>query len=280
MSEKSELDEKEAARITEIWHTYLTTGDMPDSLSAPWFSKKQLRPLYLHLPAEPRCHTCYYPFSGIGGSIMRRVFGIKPSKLNPHVCNLCDNFLEQHPGGAEVQITILFADVRGSTQLAEKMAPAAFGDLMKRYFDIVTKVVYESGALVEKIAGDAVTAFFTEGFSRSNPAGDAIQTGQEILKATGHGSPEGPWIPVGVGIHTGLAYVGSVRSDSGGSDIGVLGDTANTGARLSSLARAGEVLVSQAAAEAAGLDRAGIEMRKLALKGRTEPVEAWVLHSQ
>jgi adenylate cyclase len=277
MAEESELDEKEAARIADVWHTYLTTGDVPDTLQAPWFTKKRLRPLYLRLPAEPRCRTCYYPFSGIGGSIVRTMFGIKPSKLNPHLCNLCDNFLEQHPGGTEAEITILFADVRGSTELAEKMTPAVFSKLIIRYFDVVTKVLYESGALVEKIAGDAVSAFFTEGFSRSNPAKDSIETGREILKATGHQRAEGPWIPVGVGIHTGLAYVGSVRSDSGGSDVGVLGDTANTGARLSSLAGAGEILVSQATAEAAGLERSGIEIRKLELKGRNEPVEAWVL---
>jgi adenylate cyclase len=277
MEKKPETNEKEAAHISDVWHTYLTTGDVPDFLKAPWFSSKRLRPLYLHLPAEPRCRTCFYPFSGIGGGIMRSLFGVKPSKLNPHICNLCDKFLENHPGGTEVEVTILFADVRGSTKLAENMTPGEFSKLMKRFFDTVTKVLYESGALVEKIAGDAVTAFFTEGFSRSSPAKDAIETGRQILKATGHHSPEGPWIPVGIGIHTGLAYVGSVRSDSGGSDIGVLGDTANTGARLSSLARAGEVLVSQAAAAAAGLEPSGIEIRNLELKGRSEPVEAWVL---
>lgn len=268
---------KEDEIIADIWRTYLTTGDVPDFLNAPWFSSKRLRPLYLRLPAEPRCRICYYPFEGIGGSIMRRVFGIHPSKLNPHICNLCDKFLEEHPGGTEVEVTILFADVRGSTKMAEVMRPAEFSELINRFYHSVTRVLYKNGALVEKVAGDAVTAFFTDGFSRVNQAKDAISTGHEILRATGHHLPEGPWIPVGIGIHTGIAYVGSVRSDSGSSDVAVLGDTANTGARLSSLAGVGEILVSSATANAAGLKTSGIEIRHLELKGRREPVETWVL---
>jgi adenylate cyclase len=268
---------KEDEIIADIWRTYLTTGDVPDFLNAPWFSSKRLRPLYLRLPAEPRCRTCYYPFEGIGGSIMRRVFDIHPSKLNPHICNLCDKFLEEHPGGTEVEVTILFADVRGSTKMAEVMRPAEFSELINRFYHSVTRVLYKSGALVEKVAGDAVTAFFTDGFSRVNQAKDAISTGHEILRATGHHLPEGPWIPVGIGIHTGIAYVGSVRSDSGSRDVAVLGDTANTGARLSSLAGVGEILVSSATANAAGLETSGIEIRHLELKGRRQPVEAWVL---
>jgi adenylate cyclase len=268
---------KEEKLIADVWRSYLNTGDVPDFLNAPWFSSKRLRPLYLRLPAEPRCRTCYYPFEGIGGSIMRRVFGIHPSKLNPHICNLCDKFLEAHSGGTEVEVTILFADVRGSTKMAEMMKPAEFSELIKRFYQAVTRVLYESGALVEKVAGDAVTAFFTDGFSRTNPAEDAVTTGREILKATGHHLPDGPWIPVGIGIHSGIAYVGSVRSGSGANDIAVLGDTANTGARLSSLAGVGEILVSQATAASAGLNPSGIEVRHLELKGRREPVEAWVL---
>jgi adenylate cyclase len=272
-----EKQSKEDERIADVWRTYLNTGEIPDTLNAPWFTSKRLRSLYFHLPAEPRCRTCYYPFEGIGGSIMRRFFGIKPSKLNPHICNLCDKFLEMHPGGTEVELTILFADVRGSTKMAEDMTPAEFSKLIKRFFDAVTKVLFERGALVEKVAGDAVTAFFTAGFSRSNPARDAIDTGREILKATEHHLTDGPWIPVGIGIHTGLAFVGSARSDSGGSDIAVLGDTANTGARLSSIAKAGEIIISQATAAAAGLDGAGVEVRHVELKGRREPVDVWVL---
>jgi adenylate cyclase len=263
--------------ITEVWRYYLTKGEVPDFLKAPWYTSKRLKSLYFHLPAEPRCRTCYYPFEGIGGSLMRRIFGIKPSKLNPHICNICDKFLEHHPGGTEIELTILFADVRGSTKMAETMSPGEFSKLINRFYQSATRVLFESGALVEKVAGDAVTAFFTEGFSRIDPAKDAIEAAHEIIKATGHHHADGPWIPVGIGIHSGIAYVGSLRSDSGAYDIGVLGDTANTGARLSGLAGVGEILVSEATAARAGINADGVEVRKLALKGRSEPIEAWVL---
>jgi adenylate cyclase len=277
MMSKSEKEYQAEDKIMEVWRYYLTNGEVPDFINAPWYTSKRLKSLFFHLPSEPRCRICYYPFEGFGGSLMRRIFGIKPSKLNPHICNLCDKFLEHHPGGTEVELTILFADVRGSTKIAERMRPTEFSNLINRFFKSATRVLFESGALVEKVGGDAVTAFFTDGFSRTNPAKDAIESGREILKATGHHLQDGPWIPVGIGIHTGLAYVGSVRSDSGASDIAVLGDTANTGARLSSVAGVGEILVSETTAAAAGLEAAKVEVRQLELKGRQEPIEAWVL---
>ena len=276
------IDEEKISsdKISKIWHTYMTTGDMPDFLHAPWYSSKRLRPFYLHLPAEPRCRICFYPFKGLGGKIMRRVFGITPSKLNPHLCNQCEQFLEAYPGGAEIDLTILFADVRGSTRLAEEMSPTEFSRLINRFYNVTAKVLFDSGAMVEKLIGDAVTAFYTPGFGGYDHARIAIDAARSILKATGHQLPSGAWIPVGIGIHSGKAYVGSVGSESGVNDIVVLGDTANTGARLASLAKPGEILVSRDAASQAGLDVAGVETRHLQLKGRSEPVEAWVLEAR
>jgi adenylate cyclase len=262
--------------VRDVWHAYLTTGDMPDYVKKPWWAKKRFRQWFNHLPSNPRCQYCYYPFEGVGGTIMRSVFGVLPSKLNPHLCNLCDRFVERFEGGTEAEITILFADIRGSTNLAEKMNPTEYGRLINRFYNITTSILFNHNALVEKIAGDAITAFFTPGFTK-NHAKTAVETAHEIMKATGHQSPSGPWIPLGIGIHTGTAYVGTVRSDSGAGDIAVLGDTANTGARLSALAGVGEIYVSQVTALAAGLKDDSAKVRKLNLKGRSEPVETWII---
>jgi adenylate cyclase len=97
------------------------------------------------------------------------------------------------------------------------------------------------------------------------------------MHETGHHNPDGPWIPVGIGIHSGLAYVGAVISDQKSTDIAVLGDTPNIGARLAAQAGPGEIHISQAAATAAGLDSSGIEIRRQSLKGRIEPIDVWVL---
>ena len=98
------------------------------------------------------------------------------------------------------------------------------------------------------------------------------------MKALGYGGPSKPWMPVGMGINTGVAYVGSVNADSGITDISMLGDAVNTTARLTSLAGPGEILVSETTRAAAGLKPDGIESRDLTLKGKQRTVKAWVLN--
>ncbi len=200
-----------------------------------------------------------------------------PSKLNPQLCNECEMFAERFKGGAEVEVSILFADVRGSTPLAEKMNPMEFSSLINRFYHAATKVLFDSNAMVEKLIGDAVTGFYTTGISGHDHARRAVAAAREILQVTGHHAAGGPWIPVGVGVHTGQAYVGTVNADAGVSDIAVLGDTANIGARLAALAGPGEILVSQATAQAAGVDLSGATIRRQNVKGRSEPVDVWVL---
>lgn len=96
-----------------------------------------------------------------------------------------------------------------------------------------------------------------------------------ILAATGH-ADGAPWIPIGVGVHTGVAFVGSVGSESH-VDLTALGDTANIAARLASMAGSGEVLVTVEAADAAELEARGLERRDLALKGRSGPTSVRVI---
>ena len=272
-------DEKNlsADQISEAWYVYLTTGGPPDYAVVPWYHRRRMRSLYRHLPANPRCRLCHAPFHGIGGIVMDHVFGMEPSRLNPQICNVCEEFANRYQGGTELELSILFADVRGSTSLAENMNATDFSRLINRFYNAATKVLYGHGGLVEKLIGDAVTGFFTQAFGGPNHAKAAVETAREIIEATGHHDPDGPWIPVGIGVHTGLAYVGTVNSEGGAADIVVLGDTANTGARLASLAQTGEICISQAAAQAAGISRDGVSIKHEQVKGRAEPVEVWVL---
>ena len=84
-------------------------------------------------------------------------------------------------------------------------------------------------------------------------------------------------MPVGVGVHTGTAFVGSIGS-AGVSDITALGDDVNLTARLASIATTGEILITEAARGAAGLATDGLEPSRLDLKGRREPVDVWRMH--
>ncbi len=124
--------------------------------------------------------------------------------------------------------------------------------------------------------GDEVAGLYAPGIAGKDHARIAIEAAQAILRASGHGDPDGPWIPVGAGVHTGIAFVGSVSSE-GITDITALGDSVNTAARLASQARAGEVVVSDDSARAAGLSTDGLTALHLQLKGRAEPVDTWVI---
>ncbi|PZC48167.1 MAG: adenylate cyclase [Chloroflexi bacterium] len=193
------------------------------------------------------------------------------------MCDRCDKYAEQHQGGAEVELSLLFADVRGSTTIAESMSPKDFSRLIDRFYNAASKVLIQTDALIDKIIGDQVAGMYVPGLVQQEHAKRAIQAAMDLLRATGHEDPAGPWVPMGAGVHTGVAWVGAVGSKEGSHDITVLGDTPNTAARLSSSAATGEILVSEPAAAAAELPTDGLEKRSLDLKGKTEPVSVYVL---
>jgi len=230
------------------------------------------RSLFKLIPAESRCKLCNAPFHGVGGTLMSMIGRGQFSK-NPHFCEAC---LAEPVEGVEIEITMLFADVRGSTTLAEKMSAADFSQLMNRFYDVATHVLINSNAIVDKFVGDEAIGLYIPGFAGSDHARQAVYAAQELLRVTGHNKGGNPWLPVGAGVHTGTAYVGLVGSEGGIGDLTALGDAMNITARLASLASSGEVLVSESAYHAAALDT-NAEMRRLELKGRSEPVNVYVL---
>lgn len=226
------------------------------------------------IPSDPRCKLCDTPF-GPPGHLMRFV-GFGPSRLNRRICRGCIHALEKRPGGAEIEISLLFADVRGSTGLAEHTSAEEFARLMGRFYGTAAEVVDRRNGIVDKFVGDQVVALFIPGFAGVDHAADAIEAARELLTKTGHGDAE-PWLPIGAGVHTGVAYVGTIGQGDA-VDFTALGDSVNTAARLASSAGIGEILVSSAAATAAALSLDRLEVRSLDLRGRAESVEVWVLH--
>jgi adenylate cyclase len=255
--------------IEATWRNYLSSGTSEE--------ERRQRRLFRILPGSPRCRFCYAPFSGFGGGVVRAFYGKRPSMLNPTMCNVCDEFAREHPGGAEIELSLLFADVRGSTALAERLSPGEFAKTVNRFYDAATRVMVNTDALIDKIIGDQVAGMYVPGVTGPGHALRAIEAAQQVLRATGHGGSDEPWVPVGVGVHTGTAFVGSVHSSEGTADITVLGDAPNTAARLSGAAGVGEILVTEATAEAAQLVCDGLEKRTLSLKGKERPVTVYVL---
>jgi adenylate cyclase len=226
------------------------------------------------LPSNPRCKVCNAPFKGVGGAVMKLI-GREPFEKNPKFCKRCLTITEHI--GVEIEISMLFADVRGSTSLAETMSPSRFTEQMNRFFDSAMTVLVHSDAWVDRLVGDEVVALYIPGFAGEDHAHHAVEAARQLLVTTGHANKDGPWMPIGVGVHTGVAYVGLVGSDGGVSDLTAMGDAMNVTARLTSLASSGEAIISQAAFDAARLQEGGYERRRLALKGRTEPVDVRVL---
>ena len=117
--------------VEEQWYKMLTESETVNH---------RLYHLYGMLPSDPRCKLCAAPFKGIGGFLMR-LLGRDQSKYNPRFCIPCETF--EHPGGAEIVLTMLFADVRGSTTMAEQMSALEFSRLINRFYTVATHILIQ-----------------------------------------------------------------------------------------------------------------------------------------
>jgi adenylate cyclase len=251
--------------LEEEWYRMLTEGEPIN---------RHLYHVYGWLPSDPRCKICAAPFRGLGGLLMR-VLGRDQSRYNPRFCEKCKVF--EHPGGAEVPLTMLFADVRNSTKLAEQMSAREFSRLMSRFYTVASHVLIQSDAMVDRLLGDEAIGLFIPGFTGPDHPRKAIEAAQELLRLIGQEDASGPWLPVGIGVHTGPAYVGIVGTEQSTMDFTALGDNVNIAARLASQAAPGEILISEAAYSAAGMDLENLERRQMELKGKNERIGVHVL---
>jgi adenylate cyclase len=248
-----------------MWHDWFMT----DAFAV----EKKLHRFFNVLPHEPRCKICHAPFEGIGARMVGVFYGRRQSNLNPHFCNICEDFAQKFPGGAEVEMSMLFVDVRGSTALSEKMSPIEFQKLINRFFVGASKAITEEDGLVEKLAGDAVAAFWGAGFAGQDYVAKTVRAARSIMKLMDKQN-----IPVGIGIHFGVAYFGAMGSSEGLVNISAIGDEVNTAARLASKAAAGEIILSEISLAKAGIDGSDLESRHLELKGISEPMSVRVMH--
>lgn len=246
----------------ELWHTVFALGH-------PDLSKQQN--FHAKLPTDPRCRMCNAPFAGIGGFFMR-FRGKKASSRNKHYCNACDGFLEAFPGGAEVELSLVFADIRHSTAFAEAAGPKAASDRVNRFLDAASKDITDNDGFIMAFYGDCIVAVWPPGFSGPDHAQKALAAARAVsAQARGGDEP----IPVGVGVHTGEVYIGTVQAAKGlFRDVSIFGVEVNKTARLASEAGAGDAISSAACLAKAG--QSG-EMTSYTLKGISEPVEAAIL---
>lgn len=253
--------------LNAFWQQMLT-GEHPSLRRG----RKMMR--VLSPTASDRCRLCCVGFDGFTAPALR-LAGFRPWRRNPHFCEQCEAVLAKERGGAEIEIAMLYADVRGSTQLAAAMGPTEFAALMQRFFQLAMKVFTKTDAVVDKMVGDEVIGIYLPGFTGSDYRQRVVAAGLELLRATGHGEGAGPWLSIGVGVHAGKTFVGSIGVEGGNYQFAALGDPMNFCARLVAAAKGGEMIISEAVwSDVSGSIAA--EPCSLELKGYAEPVRAYV----
>jgi len=215
---------------------------------------------------------CGVPFAGVGGRVAKLV-GYKRWNKNPTLCNLCFNGLPD--GGIETDVAIMFADFRGSTAMAERLEPSAFAEILNRFYRVAIEVLAPHRAIIDKMIGDEVMAFFTAMGSNTYRAA-AVEAAVDLMERFPEVLPEEDIPRLGIGVHAGPAFVGKV-GDSEVKDFTALGDTINTAARLQAKAAAGEIVLSDEIFSAVAPNYPNAERRVLQLKGKEAPIEARVL---
>jgi adenylate cyclase len=227
------------------------------------------RHMFRYLPSAPRCKVCNNPFGGMAGRVFAAA-GFRPSRKNPNLCSRCCDALPA--GGAEVDIAVLFADVRGSTALGERSGIADFAALLNRFYAVATRTLLRHDAVIDKLIGDEVMAFFVQGISGPSYRQRAVMAGIDLLRAVGYGTGEAPWLQLGVAVNAGVAYVGNVGEAV--VDFTALGDPVNVAARMQQHASGGELLVAHGVADQL---MARAPRRTLTLRGHEQPIETFVL---
>lgn len=227
----------------------------------------------LLLPSNPRCRGCLRPFAGFGGRLLR-LSGYRPSRMNPNWCNSCYDRLPI--GGVEVDTGILFVDIRGYTAMAASETPEETAARVNRFYGMATNILWHHDAFISKFVGDEVMALF-----QTNWAGDGLfhkiaSSAEELLRGAGYGSPEGAWLPIGIGVDYGLAFVGNVGAGET-KDWTAIGDVVNTAARLQAEAKPGQIVMSERMYREIQKRFPGAIAVTLSLKGKSEPVPARVI---
>jgi adenylate cyclase len=253
-----------------LWHDLL-------SGEGPTVHFQRIRKVFGHLPSAPHCKMCEAPLTGPGQAVLGH-FGFKPWPKSPRFCQSCRGTLRNlGVGGIEIEISVLFADVRDSTTLAEHMSPTEFTGLLSRFYDVADKAIADHDGILDKHLGDGVLGLFIPMTARQQHAAKALGAARQLLAATSDRGKR--WAPVGAGIVTGIAYVGVTATSDEPDDLTALGDVVNTASRLAGAAAAGEILASPQTIAEAGIDAAPLERRTLELKGKEEPFEALLIRA-
>jgi class 3 adenylate cyclase len=177
------------------------------------------------------------------------------------------------------EATIMFADLQGFTKYSERTSPARVAAMLNGYFGRLVPRLEQQGGVVHQIIGDAVMVIFNQHGDQSDHATRAARTALAFQAAAGEIAADHPdWPRFRAGVNTGEVLSGLVGGASGHRKHGVVGDTVNLAARLEAAAPVGKVVVGSETASAMPPGAVLERLPPLRVKGKDEPVEAFVLH--
>lgn len=200
--------------------------------------------------------------------------------LSPQIAQqVIEGRVEIKKGGEARQTTVLFSDIRGFTSMSESESPQIIVDMLNEYFELMVEVVFKYEGTLDKFVGDEIMALFGAPVSHGDDPVRAVRAALEMMYVleqlngirVQRGEPE---IKIGIGLNTGEVVAGYLGS-SKALEYTVIGDTVNTGARLCSLAKAGEVIISHHTRELLGDGFECIELPPTSVKGKALPLKIY-----
>ena len=239
------------------WHALLIDGYEP---------LKKAQRVFRRFPRDPRCKLCQNPFGGVGGRMFGMI-GRKPSRKNPNLCQYCFDHLPN--GGMEIDVAVVFADVRSSTALGEKSTATEFASKLNEFYATATQVLIAHDGLVDKLIGDEVMGLFISGLTGPEYRREAALAALDLAK-----SVDG--LPLGVAANAQADNISNVGSGAV-RDFTALGDAVNVGARLQSHASPGEVVLAADLYSLVSDEHPDARLERVDVRGRDEPVDIAVL---
>jgi adenylate cyclase len=212
-----------------------------------------------------------------------RAFGIRPSRMNPNTCTICELMFTKVMRARKITIdaTIMFADLRGYTSLSQSQSPDAVSGLLDAFYDECASAIWEQDGLLNKTIGDAVMAIFNFPLRRDEHPRNAVMAARDLQKnwrarrealVVAHGLTASE-LGIGIGIHSGELSFGEFGHSH--RDLTAIGTVVNTASRAQSVAEADQILVTKAVFERAQPDLKNSVSKPFQLKGFDAPVELY-----
>ncbi|WP_209602763.1 adenylate/guanylate cyclase domain-containing protein [Sinorhizobium kostiense] len=218
-------------------------------------------------------------------SLPFRAFGIRPSRMNPNTCTLCELMFTRVMKARKitVDVSVLFADLRDYTTLSQSLSADSLQSLLDDFYDECATAIWEFDGLLNKTVGDAVMAIFNFPIPHQDHAERAVLAAREIQRRcqsrrehrAAQSGLDGGELGVGIGIDSGQASFGEFGRSH--RDLTAIGTVVNTAARAQAAAEAGRILVTRAVCERAQSQTAGSQGRKYRLKGFEKPIELYAI---